>query len=151
MVSLGLGCASYNSSRVSFFGASLVLAAGCLGGLRWALSQHLLILDSAFGNSPLLLVAKVAPYSAFTALSAAILFENRKLFDAASGKWQSSNVLVGIEGWASLIQAVMFIFLGGLASLALLLAEVKVLQLTSSLTLGIMGTFKARLKHFLHS
>mmetsp|Transcript_38110 Transcript_38110/g.75340 ORF Transcript_38110/g.75340 Transcript_38110/m.75340 type:complete len:427 (-) Transcript_38110:330-1610(-) len=145
-ISFGLACASYGATPVSLIGTALVLGAGALGGLRWALSQRLMMMDDAFSASPLLLVAKIAPWSAVSTVAAALLVDGNRLHtfiagrgashaDAESGRESSSD-------WSMFVEGLGFVLIGGVASFFLLLAEVKLLQLTSSLTLGVLGTVK---------
>lgn len=42
-MSAGLGLASYGATATSLTGAALVLGASCLGGLRWSLSQRIMV------------------------------------------------------------------------------------------------------------
>ena len=104
--------------------------------------------------SPLLLVAKLAPWAAVSTAFAAALLDGPHLAHIAAEGWGSSSSRAdggdgGIDGGGGLQmlgEALLFVLGGGLASFALLMAEVKLLQITSSLTLGVMGTVKARLE-----
>ena len=114
-------------------------------------------LDSAFFDSPLLLVAKIAPWSASSTILAALVMDGQRLHAILESGWDggiggdSGNASSspgdeasggGSSGALMLGEALGFVFVGGLASFGLLMAEMKLLQLTSSLTLGVMGTFK---------
>ena len=148
-ISIGLALASYGTTSVSLLGVALVLSAGCVGGLRWALSQRLMAIDRAFAQSPLLLVAKIAPWSAVFTCLTALALDGKRLWRIFEYGWvgpQSingeQNSVDGTSGLTMFFEVFAFVFVGGIASLLLLMAEVKLLQLTSSLTLGVFGTVK---------
>lgn len=157
-ISIGLALASYGTTSVSLLGVALVLSAGCVGGLRWALSQKLMAIDRAFARSPLLLVAKIAPWSAICTCLAALVLDGKRLWRIFEHGWVGHESTYGEQtsgsedkdvggsdgtsGSTMIFEVLAFVFVGGLASLLLLMAEVKLLQLTSSLTLGVFGTVK---------
>mmetsp|Transcript_19016 Transcript_19016/g.24810 ORF Transcript_19016/g.24810 Transcript_19016/m.24810 type:complete len:408 (-) Transcript_19016:134-1357(-) len=143
-VSVGLGLASYSETHVSKVGIILVLLAGCLGGLRWALSQRLIYLHDRFRKSSLHLVAKIAPWSALSSVLVALLCDSHRIYHITQDGWQNKDTDddTKISGTYMLTGALVFIVVGGIASFLLLLVEVKLLQLTSSLTLGVLGTIK---------
>ena len=148
MMSIGLALASYGATRVSLLGIVLVIMASCVGGLRWALSQRLMAIDSAFAQSPLLLVAKIAPWSAICTCVAALVLDGKRLRQIYEFGWVGPESLgsepstVDTDAWTLFSEVIAFVFVGGLASLLLLMAEVKLLQLTSSLSLGVFGVIK---------
>jgi hypothetical protein len=129
---------------------------------RWALSQRLMYMYDELKNSPLHLVAKIAPWSASSAVLVALLVDGRRLVDIFFNGWsnqgggggggQDSQEVGGVaeesehhhDGMKLLGGALGFIFMGGIASFFLLLVEVKLLQLTSSLTVGVLGSVKVR-------
>lgn len=109
-------------------------------------------------DSPLHLVAKIAPWSAVSSVLAAILVDGNRLVHLVLNGWSSSTNDIAEEGGGEEVSsslhehhhdgltllggALGFILLGGIASFLLLLVEVKLLQLTSSLTVGVLGTVK---------
>jgi solute carrier family 35 protein C2 len=146
-MSIGLALASYGATRVSLLGIVLVLMASCVGGLRWALSQRLMAIDSAFAQSPLLLVAKIAPWSAVCTCVAALVLDGKRLWQIYEFGWVGPETieqsgLNDTNAWTLFTEVLAFVSIGGLASLLLLMAEVKLLQLTSSLSLGVFGVIK---------
>ena len=165
-VSGGMALASYNGTDFDVWGTGLVLGAGCMAGVRWALSQRLMAIDETFQESPLLLIAKFAPYGAVSTVIAALVLEGREFFalvegaflsdDAQSSGGGSSSSSTSAEdgeveeasfstqggGISLLIEITGFFLVGGILSFLLLVAEMKLLQLTSSLTMGIFGTVK---------
>jgi hypothetical protein len=113
-------------------------------------------------NSPLHLVAKIAPWSASSAVLVALLVDGRRLVNIFFDGWSNQEEEGGGQGGQKagggteeaehhhdgmklLGGALGFIFMGGIASFFLLLVEVKLLQLTSSLTVGVLGSVKVRL------
>lgn len=124
--------------------------------------------------SPLHLVSKIAPYSALSSVIAAVIVDGNRLLGIFAHGWSSNsgemNSIDSIDGsdTGSYVGsdigsvdmsgehhydelklfggAIGFILLGGLASFLLLLVEVKLLQLTSSLTVGVLGTVKVCVK-----
>ncbi len=96
MISTGLALASFSETYINVWGVSIVLAASCLGGLRWALSQRLIVFDSAFAESPLLLVSKVVPWSAGATALAAVFVDGKRLYRIATvSGWQGPQLNYG--------------------------------------------------------
>ena len=102
-----------------------------------------MLIDSAFQDSPLLLVSKIAPWSAISTLIAASIIDGSRIYRIAAYGWDGDKITETPEsGTKIILEAVGFVLVGGIASFLLLLVEVKLLQITSSLTLGVLGTIK---------
>ena len=104
-------------------------------------------IDSAFAQSPLLLVAKIAPWSAVCTSVAALVLDGKRLWQIYEFGWVGPETieqsgLNDTNAWTLFTEVLAFVSIGGLASLLLLMAEVKLLQLTSSLSLGVFGVIK---------
>lgn len=134
VVSLGLACASYAETAFSTFGLVVLLGASCCAGIRWALVQKLVASDDAF-HSPLLVLYHMAPWSAVSTIVLSLLLEGRQLLHQMGSSHEDS-------GWVLAAEAVGFTCFGGVVSFFLIIVEVQLLQLTSSITLGVFGTVK---------
>ena len=115
----------------SAFGTILVLVAACLGGARWCLTQALFSRDAACAEDPVVVVYHVSPAGVLTLLPIALLWEFPRLYF-----WLQ---LVSTEG---AISAFLFACGAGVIAYLMLLAEVKLLHETSSLSLSVGGALK---------
>ena len=115
----------------SAFGTILVLVAACLGGARWCLTQALFSRDAACAEDPVVVVYHVSPAGVLTLLPIALLWEFPRLYF-----WLQ---LVSTEG---AISAFLFACGVGVIAYLMLLAEVKLLHETSSLSLSVGGALK---------
>ena len=119
------------SAGFSVPGFALVTAASCLGGLRWCLTQALFDQDEACAEDPVVVVYHVSPAGVATLLPIALGLEARHLWHWAS--------LVAPE---ALGQAFVAAAAAGGVAYAMLLAEVRLLHSTSSLSLSVFGALK---------
>mmetsp|Transcript_20411 Transcript_20411/g.46120 ORF Transcript_20411/g.46120 Transcript_20411/m.46120 type:complete len:442 (-) Transcript_20411:141-1466(-) len=151
----GLALASWGDTAFSLTGILLVLGASSLGGLRWALSQRLMNAGPLrdFTMPPLVLIAKIAPFSALATILAAGLTEGPRLARLHRSGWEGPRGYEASEGdsgeaggWDMVGQVLVFVLAGGVATFVLLLTETQLLEKTSSLTLGVLGTFKELLQ-----
>uniref|UniRef100_A0A7S2FM58 Sugar phosphate transporter domain-containing protein n=1 Tax=Florenciella parvula TaxID=236787 RepID=A0A7S2FM58_9STRA len=132
VISLGLGCASYGETNFSMVGLLILIGASASGGLRWALIQRLMALEEMF-EDPLIALYHIAPWSFITMLIMAVSIEGTHIF--------AKENLAQFQSQATL-EALVLTFIGGIMAFVLIVAEVKLVQLTSSLTLGVFGTCK---------
>ncbi|CAM9094506.1 unnamed protein product [Ectocarpus fasciculatus] len=110
-------------------GLLLILGASCLSGLRWGLLQLLQAVESSC-HDPLLVIYYIAPSSAIAMTPMALLdILDEDLKSAAVTPWSIAQVVAVVLGI-------------GLFSFALIFVEVKLLALSSSLTMGVFGTIK---------
>ena len=115
----------------SVVGTILVLVAACLGGARWCLTQALFAHDTACAEDPVVVVYHVSPAGVLTLLPIALLWEFPRLWFWAK--------LVSTEG---VVAAFSFACAAGCIAYLMLLAEVKLLHETSSLSLSVGGALK---------
>ncbi|CAM9303284.1 unnamed protein product [Hapterophycus canaliculatus] len=123
----GLLLASLGETDFSLEGLLLILGASCLSGLRWALLQLLQAVEPSC-KDPMLVIYYISPSSAIAMIPMALL-------DVVHLKE------VPITPW-SILQVAALVVGTGLFSFALIFAEVKLLSITSSLTMGVFGTVK---------
>ena len=104
-----------------------------------------------FTMPPLVLIAKIAPFSALATILAAGLTEGPRLARLHRSGWEGPRGYEAGEGdsgeaggWDMVGQVLVFVLAGGVATFVLLLTETQLLEKTSSLTLGVLGTFKVR-------
>ncbi|CAN0416333.1 unnamed protein product [Pylaiella littoralis] len=125
----GLLLASFGETDFSMEGLFMILGASCLSGLRWALLQLLQAVEPSC-HDPLLVIYYIAPSSALAMTPMALL-------DILDENLKSSALTAG-----SIAQVAGLIVTTGLFSFALIFAEVKLLAISSSLTMGVFGTIK---------
>ena len=133
LVSGGVSLASYGEASFSWMGFGLVTAACCLSGLRWALTQTMLQTSHTEGGAlqPLEVLYHISPASALSCIPVFLLIELRPFL--ASPFLQAPGVLA---------EALLIVLGGGLISFLLIFAEVKLVKISSSLTMGIFGNLK---------
>ena len=108
------------------------LVAACLSGARWCLTQALFAHDTACAEDPVVVVYHVSPAGVLTLLPIALLWEFPRLWFWAK--------LVSTEG---VVAAFSFACAAGCIAYLMLLAEVKLLHETSSLSLSVGGALCA--------
>ncbi|CAM9894111.1 unnamed protein product [Scytosiphon promiscuus] len=123
----GLLLASLGETDFSLEGLLLILGASCLSGLRWALLQLLQAVEPSCKN-PMLVIYYISPASAIAMVPMGLL-DIIHLKEVPITLWSIAQVAVLVAGT-------------GLFSFALIFAEVKLLSITSSLTMGVFGTIK---------
>ena len=123
----GLGLAIFNTGdQLSGYGLICVLLSSLCSAIRWVLMQVLAVQDE-HSSSVMVTLYRFSPYSMLSIIPFALFIEAPLLlksnFDTAS----------------LLLQALVYSALGGLVSFFLLIAEVKLLRVTSSLTMCVIG------------
>lgn len=131
MISGGVSVSVFSADKFSLIGVLLCIGASCLGGLRWALLQLLMKEDSQSSSDVFVTLYRFSPYSAMSILPLALFMEGPKLEKTKFG----SNPIMLSEGLC-LATA------GGLISFILIIVEVKLVRVTSSLTMGVLGQVK---------
>ena len=137
LVSGGVSMASYGEASFSWMGFALVTAACCLSGLRWGLTQIMLEEDDddqegGVHHQPLAILYHISLASALSCVPVFLMIE-LKPFTEYSPFFQDPGVFLEVS----------FVLLtGGLISFLLILAEVKLVQISSSLTMGLFGVCK---------
>lgn len=130
VISSGLFLASYGQTDFSMAGLIMILGASCFSGLRWALVQVLQAVEPSCSN-PMVVIYHIAPPSAVVMVPMAVLEVIRK-GDIASSRITTTAV----------VEVAVVIAGAGLFSFMLIFAEVKLLTMSSSLTMGVFGTLK---------
>ncbi|CAM9482436.1 unnamed protein product [Discosporangium mesarthrocarpum] len=130
LMSLGLFLASFGETEFSLLGLFLILGASCLSGLRWGLVQLLQTVDTSCKDAVLVLY-HISPVSALLVTPLAIY----EVFTAGMLGLFVDEPLV-------LLEALGFVAAVGIVSYMLIASEVKLLSITSSLTMGVFGTLK---------
>jgi len=133
IISAGLMVASFGQTDFSFVGFVLVMGSSCCSGLRWAMTQLLGAAAPDQARAPLPVIYLMAPASALGLLPFCLVIEaphyaGTAFFrDAAPGVWWATAGMV---------------LAGGAVSFLLVFAEVKLVELTSALTMGVFGQVK---------
>mmetsp|Transcript_14252 Transcript_14252/g.18663 ORF Transcript_14252/g.18663 Transcript_14252/m.18663 type:complete len:447 (+) Transcript_14252:1-1341(+) len=132
IISCGLMLASFGETNFSFVGFFLVMASSSFSGLRWALTQFLMN-EAPDCHSPLVVIYLIAPASAVGLVPFVLLLES----------WQwITNPFFADEGFLLEFETLMMVLGGGVVSFFLVFAEVKLVELTSALTMGVFGQVK---------
>lgn len=130
-ISIGLGLATLRSTELEVVGTLFVLGASAMGGLRWALLQVLVLRDpvskTTFGS-----IYRFSPASAAALIPLALYFD---VPNVAASVFVDNHALL-------LLTALLWILIGGVFAFALIYVEVKLVQLTSSITLSVLGQLK---------
>lgn len=132
ITSAGLGLAVSSHTTISVAGLILCLVAAAAGGLRWALTQQLMVSDESSKNI-FVAIYRFSPASALSMIPFAIALELRPVM--------MSSVFISKDP-DILLQALGMTAAGGLIAFALILTEVNLVRLTSSLTMGMLGQMK---------
>ncbi|CAM9139902.1 unnamed protein product [Laminaria digitata] len=138
VICLGLFLASWdeNDQQFSLPGLLMILGASCFSGLRWALVQLLQQVEPACID-PLLVIFYISPASAISMTPMALL-------DILDEDLRGAHLTP-----ASIGQVAGLILATGMFSFMLIFAEVKLLSITSSLSMGVLGTVKEIVQIFL--
>lgn len=134
VIFFGISLAVFTSTEISYFGIVLVMMAAACGGIRWVLVQKLLAnpLTSSHVSNSMLSIYYFSPYSAISILPFGLYNCYTFLF---SDYYENSTTL---NLWITLG----LIITGGIIAFYLILTEVYLVQITSSLTLGVLGQVK---------
>lgn len=136
-ITLGLAIAVANSLQVNAVGVALTFGAACAGGLRWALLQLLEFRDPQ-SKSVMVTLYRFTPASLLSIIPLVLMIEADKLY--ASTFWKHKR---------DLYDAMMLCSFGGLFAFALVVVEVKLVRLTSALTMSVFGQVKEIVQIFL--
>lgn len=129
-ISTGLSFAVSNASGFSFLGVLLSVGASAAGGLRWALMQFLEVKDTQ-SKSVMVTLYRFSPASFLSIFPVFLTFELSKLAKSEFAKRTKS-----------FDDAVLLCAFGGFISFLLIIVEVKLMRLTSSLTMSVFGQMK---------
>ncbi len=129
-ITIGLGVAVSNSLQVSTLGIICALSAAAVGGLRWALMQLLEVKDKQC-KSVMVTLYRFAPASAFSVLPFVMALEAHRLAESHFA-----------HAPKAFYDASLLCCFGGVIAFLLIVAEVKLLRLTSSLTMSVFGQAK---------
>ena len=128
----GISIAVFASTEISYVGIFLVLGAAACGGIRWVLVQKLLSTSTPHASNSMLSIYYFSPYSALSILP----FGFFNLFSFLSSDYYHSSTTTNLWITFGLIVT------GGIIAFYLILTEVYLVQITSSLTLGVLGQVK---------
>lgn len=130
-IAAGLGLAIVTSGdHISAYGLICVLLSAACSAFRWVLMQLLAVRDVK-SESVMVTLFRFSPYSAASITPFALTFEASPLVHSS---FADHSVL--------LVQALLYAVFGGIVSFLLLIAEVKLLRVTSSLTMCVIGQIK---------
>ena len=129
-ISIGLAMAILKSSDLNLLGAIFVLAASAAAGLRWALLQLLIFKDpiskTFFGS-----VYRFSPASALGVVPVACFVDLPGFIESEF-----------FHDTSALSLAVLIVACCGIMAFLLVTVEVRIVQLTSSVTLSVVGQVK---------
>ena len=128
----GIGLAVASSTDVSVIGVAMVLGASASGGVRWALVQKLMTVNEQSRNV-FVSIYRFAPASALSMVPFALGVDLMPFL--RSDFFQNSSD-------SALTTTFVLVVLGGLFAIALITTEVHLVNLTSSLTMGVLGQVK---------
>jgi solute carrier family 35 protein C2 len=134
MICIGIVMAVTSPTPVSVIGLCFCLTAAACGGLRWVVTEKLIAANSQCSN-PFVCLFHFAPVSALVAVPLCVGIDIVPFME--SQLVHQPNLL---------IEASIFMLVGGLCAFCLILVEVKLVQLTSSLTMGVLGQLKELLQ-----
>jgi hypothetical protein len=127
----GLGLAVAESTEaLSAVGLLCVMLSSGASAIRWVLMQVLALQDEHSG-SVMVTLYRFSPYSAISIIPFALTLETRSLVHSS---FADTPTL--------LVQALLYCVFGGVVSFLLIIAEVKLLRVTSSLTMCVIGQIK---------
>ena len=129
-ITFGLAIAVSNSIELNLNGFALAFASAASGGLRWALMQLLEVRD-AQSKSVMVTLYRFSPASAAAILPFVFIFD--------IGNINESHFSHHLK---TLYDAVLLCAFGGVIAFLLIVAEVKLVRLTSSLTMSVFGQIK---------
>jgi solute carrier family 35 protein C2 len=129
-ITAGLGIAITNSFSMNMLGFALAFGAALASGLRWALMQ-LLVLRDHHSKSVMVTLYRFSPASVFSILPLVFFLEADKIAESA---FFSRKPLFN--------DACLLCAFGGVIACLLIIVEVKLVRLTSSLTMSVFGQIK---------
>ena len=129
-ICLGISLAISTRTQVSWTGVIFCVVAAASGGLRWALTERLATANEQC-RDPFVSVFHFSPISAATIVPISLATD---LVPFLSSDFFTNT--------ATLAETLVLISVGGVIAFVLLLVEVKLVGLTSSLTLGVLGQLK---------
>jgi solute carrier family 35 protein C2 len=136
LISFGVSLSVSAATDVNLQGVLCVVGASCLGGLRWALMQTLVTADRQSKDDVFVALLRFAPYSAIAMYPVVLFLEDLpRLVDT------SSRRTLYDYGFLSLA--------GGFIAFALIIVEVKLVKMVSSLSMGVFGQLKEVTQIFL--
>jgi solute carrier family 35 protein C2 len=130
LICLGISLAISTRTSVSWTGVVFCMIAAASGGLRWALTERLATANEQC-RDPFVSVFHFSPISAATLVPICLATD---LVPFLSSKFAMNT--------ATLVETLVLIACGGIIAFILLVVEVKLVGLTSSLTLGVLGQLK---------
>lgn len=131
VIFIGISLAVFTSTDISYFGIILVLFAAMSGGIRWVLIQKLI--SHTKSMNLIQSIYYFAPYSVIFILPFSIWMEVIPFF--------SSDYYLNNDS-KTLLLTLLFTLCGGFIAFYLIYIEIKLVSLTSSLTLGVLGQVK---------
>ena len=130
VISLGLTLAVLQPTRIEVLGTLLVLGASAAAGMRWALLQLLILKDplsrNLFGS-----IYRFSPASVLTVLPLAVFFDLEPLSES-----------IFVQDGHLFLLAMGLMIVSGVLAFGLIVVEVKLVQLTDSVTLSVLGQAK---------
>eukprot|EP00164_Ancoracysta_twista_P012331 GFYU01019329.1.p1 GENE.GFYU01019329.1~~GFYU01019329.1.p1 ORF type:complete len:392 (+),score=94.49 GFYU01019329.1:239-1414(+) len=127
----GVALASYGEVEFDAVAFILIMVASMLSGLRWALTQVMLQgTDREIKLTPLQTLFIISPGSVVALLPVVGVWEAQSFVESP---FAEGDVFGG---------TIALVAVGGLLAMVLILAELKLVELTSSLSLSIAGIFK---------
>lgn len=133
-ITLGLGVAVVTSINLNLYGVIFALGSASASGLRWVLLQVLAEKDSQSKNVMVTLY-RFSPFSAISIIPFALTIDMPELVD--------SHFATNVDEFYAVLGLSV---LGGLISFVLIVVEVKLLRITSSLTMSVIGQIKEMLQ-----
>lgn len=129
----GIVMATIAPGRSSIFGIALVFTATVLSGMRWGLTQLLTRVDEQ-SNDTVICLYQFAHWSALFIVPVALSMEHGVFTSEFFTHFDLAAEFTGL------------ILFAGLISFSLIFAEVMLVKITSSLTLGVLGQVKELLQ-----
>ena len=134
VISCGLSLAVYSNAKINYMGIGMCLAASLFGAVRWVLTQYLFKIDIQSRNAFIALY-HIAPASALCLIPVSFVME-----------WERFQQSVFYTDRGIYMRAIICVFAGGVIAFWLLVLEIKLLEMTSSVTMGVLGHCKELLQ-----
>eukprot|EP00127_Corallochytrium_limacisporum_P004969 Clim_evm43s195 gene=Clim_evmTU43s195 len=134
LVSAGVMMFSFRNVEVTFWGLVVALGASIFSGLRWVLAQILMDKGALGLTNPVNVLFYITPIMGVTLMPLALATEGPHYDDEGSK-------FLG-DGTTVLLQSLGFILLGAVLAFCMNLSEYRLLGVTSSISLSIMGVVK---------
>jgi solute carrier family 35, member C2 len=131
-ICFGLSLAVASSTDVSMLGVMLVLGASGMSGIRWAMTQKLMVVDEQSTNI-FVNVYRFVPSSAVSMLVVACIIDVKPF---------AESDFVHESSLAEAVTFFLFSCAGGVIAFVLITTEVYLVGLLSSLSLGVLGQVK---------